>query len=75
MYEKLRKDYNNLVDKSNEYADFIDKHDFYKREDETIYYGNKPEMKCIDVSYDPETGVTRRIYEDKRTGFKVFSCS
>lgn len=32
LYETLRKDYNQLVDKYNELSDFVDKHDFYEKE-------------------------------------------
>lgn len=31
LYETLRKDYNQLVDKYNELSDFVDKHDFYEK--------------------------------------------
>lgn len=38
LYEDIRADYNELVDKHNDLVDFVDTHDFYKKAKSSFSY-------------------------------------
>ena len=40
LYEKIRKDYNQLVDQHNNLVDFVDNHDFYKKECQKVSHSS-----------------------------------
>ena len=62
QYDTNVKDYNNLVDKYNELAEFIDNHDFYQKE--------KTKPSIINEYKDPNSGECVKEFSD---GFKLIT--
>lgn len=73
VYEKMRKEHNNLVKKYNEHVDFIQKHDFYTKPKEELT-PKKPKMVKVGAEYDNDTKEKKSIYRDLNTGLKLVVC-
>lgn len=73
VYEKMRKEHNDLVKKYNEHVDFIEKHDFYAKPkaDSTP---KKSKLVKVGVEYDNETKEKKAIYQDLNTNLKFVVC-
>lgn len=73
LYTDLVKDYNNLTEKTNKYADFINNHDFYEREEEPkpVISTREKKLYYTEEIVDEERGVKTRVFGDPKSGLKV----
>jgi hypothetical protein len=73
LYNDLVKDYNNLTEKTNRFADFINTHDFYEPVKPDPKTTPKEKRYYSEEIVDEESGVKTKVFTDTISGLKLYT--